>query len=151
MDSLSHVAGTGASRILEHRHAWPAESGDRPGWCVPLGDWADVLRLKKSQFSIRRHAVTGRGSTRPLVADQGAGPTWVCLGGPRRGARSSHAAGKKTQAQTNPERWTFWKLARSAVFWFTRGLRVLGRRLQMKLPWPPFYPICPVMWGADRW
>ena len=52
---------------------------------------------------------------------------------------------KKTQAQTDPEHWTFRKLARSALSWFTRGLRVLERRLQMELPLPPFYPLCPVM------
>jgi|APFre7841882724_1041349.scaffolds.fasta_scaffold72257_1 hypothetical protein len=52
---------------------------------------------------------------------------------------------KKIQAQTDPDHWTFRKLARSALSWFTRGLRVLERRLQMELPLPPFYPICPVM------
>ncbi|CDH45418.1 conserved hypothetical protein [Candidatus Contendobacter odensis Run_B_J11] len=69
----------------------------------------------------------------------------MCARRSRRGPRPSHSVGKKTQAQTDPEHWTFRKLARSAVSWFTRGLRVLERRLQMQLPLPPFYRICPVM------
>jgi len=52
---------------------------------------------------------------------------------------------KKTQEQTDPDHWTFKKLARSAVSWFTRGLRTLERRLQMEQPLPSFYRICPVM------
>ncbi|HRX70771.1 MAG: transposase [Candidatus Competibacteraceae bacterium] len=50
---------------------------------------------------------------------------------------------KKTHAQTDPEHWTFRKLARSAVSWFTRGLRVLERRLRMELPLPPYLPDLP--------
>jgi len=34
---------------------------------------------------------------------------------------------EKIQAQTDPDHWTFRKLARSAVSWFKRGLRVLER------------------------
>ena len=52
---------------------------------------------------------------------------------------------KKTQEQTDPDHWTFKKLARSAVSWFKRGLRALKRRLQMQQPLPSFYPVCPVM------
>lgn len=52
---------------------------------------------------------------------------------------------KKTQEQTDPDHWTFKKLARSAVSWFKRGLRTLERRLQMQQPLPSFYRVCPVM------
>ncbi|CDH44351.1 hypothetical protein BN874_1620010 [Candidatus Contendobacter odensis Run_B_J11] len=63
----------------------------------------------------------------------------------RGGSRASDVIGKKTQAQTDPNPWTFTQLARSAVSWFKRGLRALQRRLQMQQPLPPFYRVCPVM------
>jgi len=40
-----------------------------------------------------------------------------------------HAARKKAHAQTDPNHWSFRKLYRSAVSWFTRGLRHLKRCL----------------------
>jgi hypothetical protein len=49
---------------------------------------------------------------------------------------------KKTQAQTDPNHWSFRKLYRSAVSWFKRGLRRLKRCLQNDLPLPSF---CEVM------
>jgi len=52
---------------------------------------------------------------------------------------------KKTREQTDPDHWTFKKLARSALSWFKRGLRVLLRRLQMQQPLPPFYRVCTIM------
>lgn len=52
---------------------------------------------------------------------------------------------KKTQEQTDPDHWTFKKLARSALSWFKRGLRLLLRRLQMQQPLPSFYHVCTVM------
>jgi len=51
--------------------------------------------------------------------------------------------GKKIQAQTDPDHWTFKKLARSALSWFKRGLRVLLRRLQLQQPLPPFIGFAP--------
>jgi hypothetical protein len=53
--------------------------------------------------------------------------------------------GKKAQEQTDPNHWTFKKLARSALSWFKRGLRLLLRRLQMQQPLPFFYRVCTVM------
>jgi hypothetical protein len=41
---------------------------------------------------------------------------------------------KKTQAQTDPDHWSFRKLYRRLVSWFTRGLRRLKRCLQNDLP-----------------
>lgn len=52
---------------------------------------------------------------------------------------------KKAQEQTDPDHWTFKKLARSALSWFKRGLRLLLRRLQMQQPLPSFYRVCTVM------
>ncbi|CDI02522.1 conserved hypothetical protein [Candidatus Competibacter denitrificans Run_A_D11] len=69
----------------------------------------------------------------------------MCVRGSRGGLRSPDAVGKKTQEQTDPNHWTFKKLARSAVSWFKRGLRALERRLQMQQPLPSFYLVCPVM------
>jgi hypothetical protein len=60
-------------------------------------------------------------------------------------ARDHPTSLEKIQEQTDPNHWTFKKLARSAVSWFKRGLRALQRRLQMQQPLPPFYRICPVM------
>jgi hypothetical protein len=45
---------------------------------------------------------------------------------------------KKVRAQHDPEHWSFKKLYRSLVSWFTRGLRCLERCLQNDLPLPPF-------------
>jgi hypothetical protein len=45
---------------------------------------------------------------------------------------------KKTQAQSDPDHWSFRKLRRSAVSWFTRGLRRLKRCLQNGIPLPTF-------------
>ena len=53
----------------------------------------------------------------------------------------SNAARKKTQTQTDPDHWSFRKLYRSAVSWFTRGLRRLKRCLQNSLPLPPFHVV----------
>lgn len=52
---------------------------------------------------------------------------------------------QKTQDQPDPNHWSFQKLARSALSWFKRGLRVLLRRLQMYQPLPPFYRPCSAM------
>ena len=52
---------------------------------------------------------------------------------------------KKPQEQTDPDHWTFKKLARSALSWFKRGLRLLLKRLQMQQPLPSFYHVCTVM------
>jgi Transposase DDE domain len=46
---------------------------------------------------------------------------------------------KKTQAQTDPDHWSFRKLHRSLVSWFTRGLRRLKRCLQNGIPLPSFH------------
>ena len=70
---------------------------------------------------------------------------WCVRGWARGCPRSPDPVGKKTQAQTDPDHWTFKKLARSALSWFKRGLRVLLRRLQLQQPLPPFYRVCPVM------
>jgi len=48
---------------------------------------------------------------------------------------------EKTHAQTDPDHWSFRKLYRSAVSWFTRGLRRLKRCLQNNLPLPPFHQV----------
>ncbi|WP_246585431.1 hypothetical protein [Thiorhodospira sibirica] len=45
---------------------------------------------------------------------------------------------EKNQAQDDPNLWSFRKLARSLVSWFTRGLRYLMRCLQNDLPLPAF-------------
>ena len=45
---------------------------------------------------------------------------------------------KKTNAQTDLKHWSFKKLRRSMVSWFTRGLRYLKRCLQNDLPLPSF-------------
>ena len=45
---------------------------------------------------------------------------------------------EKVQAQRDPKHWSFKKLYRSLVSWFTRGLRRLERCLQNDLPLPPF-------------
>ena len=45
---------------------------------------------------------------------------------------------KKSQAQSDPNHWSFKKLHRSFVSWFTRGLRRLKRCLQNNLPLPAF-------------
>lgn len=50
---------------------------------------------------------------------------------------------KKTQAQTDPDHWSFRKLYRSAVSWFKRGLRRLMRCLQNDLPLPAFNEAIP--------
>jgi len=48
---------------------------------------------------------------------------------------------KKTQAQSDPDHWSFKKLYRSMVSWFTRGLRRLKRCLQNNLPLPSFFAV----------
>jgi hypothetical protein len=60
---------------------------------------------------------------------------------PRRRQASPNPARKKTQAQTDPNHWSFRKLYRSAVSWFKRGLRRLKRCLQNDLPLPAFWAV----------
>jgi hypothetical protein len=47
---------------------------------------------------------------------------------------------KKTAEQTDPEHWSFRKLARSCLSWFQRGLRKLLRLAELGHPLPCFGP-----------
>jgi hypothetical protein len=79
-----------------------------------------------------------------LLVHHGLGHVLVRARRPGGGPPSPNAVGKKTQEQTDPHHWSFRKLARGAVSWFTRGLRAIRRKLQTQQPLPPFYRLCPV-------
>ena len=62
-------------------------------------------------------------------------------------AAAPDTPGKKTKAQTDPLHWSFKKLQRSRVSWFTRGLRYLKRLPTCKMSSPCrgfrlFYKTC---------
>jgi len=119
----------------------PPHAGGGAGLLRAVGHRADVLRfqgpwLRLGGFATGTCRPPGTAAPRHVVGD--------ALVRPRRpGGRAAppDAARKKTQAQSDPGHWSFRKLHRSAVSWFTRGLRRLKRCLQNGIPLPTFHVV----------
>lgn len=68
---------------------------------------------------------------------------WCVETGCRDALESPTPLEKKAAEQTDPDHWSFRKLARSCLSWFQRGLRKLLRLAEIGRPLPSFGPLTP--------